>query len=78
MRVDPQSLLPPALLFVVLSVTDHCCPLLLLFLSYAQEEQELRKNVQSGYREKVDKFNRHLESLTEHNDIPKVGNAGCG
>jgi protein FAM32A len=43
-----------------------------------QEEQQMRQNVKTGYRQKVDKFNSYLESLSEHHDIPKVGNAGMG
>ena len=38
----------------------------------------MKQNVSTGYREKVDKFNSYLEGLSEHHDIPKVGNAGMG
>ncbi len=44
----------------------------------AREEQRMRKSASLSYREKVDKFNNYLESLSEHHDVPKVGNAGMG
>ena len=43
-----------------------------------REEQRMRKSAALSYREKVDKFNKYLESLSEHHDVPKVGNAGMG
>ena len=43
-----------------------------------REEQRMRKSASLSYREKVDKFNNYLESLSEHHDVPKVGNAGMG
>lgn len=38
-----------------------------------KEKKEIEKTIQMTYREKIDKFNKHLATLTEHNDIPKVG-----
>lgn len=43
-----------------------------------REEALLRQSASLSYREKVDKFNNYLESLSEHHDVPKVGNAGMG
>ena len=43
-----------------------------------REDELMRKSAALSYREKVDKFNNYLESLSEHHDVPKVGNAGMG
>ncbi|KFD46591.1 hypothetical protein M514_12525 [Trichuris suis] len=34
--------------------------------------ERVKKKAQSSHREKVEKLNEHLDSLTELNDIPKV------
>ncbi|CDW58600.1 protein FAM32a [Trichuris trichiura] len=34
--------------------------------------ERIKKKAQSSHREKVEKLNEHLDSLTELNDIPKV------
>jgi protein FAM32A len=34
--------------------------------------------VKTTYRERVENFNMHLATLTEHNDIPRVSAAGNG
>ncbi|PWZ01200.1 DUF1754-domain-containing protein [Testicularia cyperi] len=35
--------------------------------------EKIRKEAKTTHKDKVDAFNRYLESLTEHHDIPKVG-----
>ncbi|CAL4064317.1 unnamed protein product, partial [Meganyctiphanes norvegica] len=36
------------------------------------EEERILKKASKTHKEKVEEFNRHLDSLTEHFDIPKV------
>ncbi|KHJ44870.1 hypothetical protein D918_05126 [Trichuris suis] len=36
------------------------------------QAERVKKKAQSSHREKVEKLNEHLDSLTELNDIPKV------
>merc|ERR1712212_1350769 len=36
------------------------------------EEERILKKASLTHKEKVEEFNRHLDSLTEHFDIPKV------
>ena len=43
-----------------------------------REEKRLKKIVAKSHREKVNDFNNLLASLSEHHDVPKVGNAGMG
>ena len=43
-----------------------------------REAQIVGKMVEKTHRERIDAFNNHLASLSEHHDIPKVGNAGMG
>lgn len=37
------------------------------------ENDRIKKAIQKTYREKVEALNKHLATLTEHNDIPRVG-----
>lgn len=37
-----------------------------------QEAERILKKANKTHKEKVEDFNRHLDSLTEHFDIPKV------
>ena len=39
----------------------------------AREKESIRLLASKSYRERVEDFNTHLEALTEHYDIPKVG-----
>ena len=43
-----------------------------------RESEIVGRMVQKTHREKIDEFNNHLASLSEHHDVPKVGNAGMG
>lgn len=43
-----------------------------------REEKRLKTMVAKSHREKVNDFNNLLASLSEHHDVPKVGNAGMG
>jgi len=36
------------------------------------QTQRVHKKAQESHRERVEKFNKYLENLTEQNDIPKV------
>ncbi len=38
-----------------------------------REEQELAKGAKQSHREKIDDFNKKLDALPTHFDIPKVG-----
>mmetsp|Transcript_30455 Transcript_30455/g.53503 ORF Transcript_30455/g.53503 Transcript_30455/m.53503 type:complete len:112 (-) Transcript_30455:202-537(-) len=38
-----------------------------------QEEKMIKKKIKKTHREKIKAFNEYLGSLTEHNDIPRVG-----
>lgn len=40
--------------------------------SFLQEAERILKKASLTHKEKVEEFNRHLDSLTEHFDIPKV------
>ena len=42
------------------------------------EAAQIAKIASKSHRERINDFNLHLASLTEHNDVPKVGNAGMG
>ncbi|KAF8060041.1 AATP2 [Scenedesmus sp. PABB004] len=43
----------------------------------ALEEERLKKQAVKGYRERVKEFNEHLQSLSEHHDIPKPAAAAA-
>jgi protein FAM32A len=36
-------------------------------------QDRIRKEARTTHKEKVEAFNKYLESLSEHHDIPKVG-----
>ncbi|KAJ1497653.1 hypothetical protein HMI54_013452 [Coelomomyces lativittatus] len=38
-----------------------------------RQRDRISKLAEKSHKEKVDEFNKHLESLSEHYDIPKVG-----
>lgn len=40
---------------------------------YFQLEQRIAKLAHKTHKDRVSEFNAHLESLSEHHDIPKVG-----
>ena len=42
------------------------------WIVYFQEADRILKKASKTHKEKVEDFNRHLDSLTEHFDIPKV------
>mmetsp|Transcript_4927 Transcript_4927/g.10409 ORF Transcript_4927/g.10409 Transcript_4927/m.10409 type:complete len:109 (-) Transcript_4927:123-449(-) len=44
----------------------------------AAERRDLEKVGERSHRERVEAFNSHLSTLTEHNDIPRVSAAGNG
>mmetsp|Transcript_16203 Transcript_16203/g.36454 ORF Transcript_16203/g.36454 Transcript_16203/m.36454 type:complete len:112 (+) Transcript_16203:145-480(+) len=44
----------------------------------AAEKRELEKVGNRSHRERVEAYNSHLSTLTEHNDIPRVSAAGNG
>ena len=41
-------------------------------------EREAKKLIQLTYRDRVEKFNNKLASMSEHNDIPRISAAGNG
>lgn len=44
------------------------------YVSYlTQLKDEVRKEARKSHREKVEAFNAHLDSLTDINDLPKIG-----
>ena len=43
-----------------------------------RELKKLKKLVTVTHREKINQYNSYLASLSEHHDVPKVGNAGMG
>lgn len=38
-----------------------------------QLKDEIRKEARKSHREKVEAFNAHLDTLTDINDLPKIG-----
>lgn len=42
------------------------------------EAKEVKKQTAVSFREKIEKFNNQLSSMTEHNDIPRISAAGNG
>ena len=42
------------------------------------ETKKMQVFVSTSHRERVEAFNKYLTDLTEHHDMPKVGNAGLG
>eukprot|EP01041_Mallomonas_annulata_P009575 gene9575-19898_t len=42
------------------------------------EGREMKKLVQTTYRERVEDFNVKLSKMSEHNDIPRISAAGNG
>ncbi|KAJ3374727.1 hypothetical protein GGF31_006624 [Allomyces arbusculus] len=38
-----------------------------------RQRERIAKMAAKSHKEKVDEFNKYLESLSEHHDIPKVG-----
>ena len=43
-----------------------------------RELERLKKMAKVTHREKINQFNQYLANLSEHHDVPKVGNAGMG
>uniref|UniRef100_A0A7S3V0M6 Protein FAM32A n=1 Tax=Aplanochytrium stocchinoi TaxID=215587 RepID=A0A7S3V0M6_9STRA len=43
-----------------------------------REKDLLARMVSKTHRERINEFNDKLASLSEHHDVPKVGNAGMG
>jgi protein FAM32A len=43
-----------------------------------REEEEAKNLAKTSFRERVDKLNSTLASMTEHNDIPRISAAGNG
>lgn len=39
---------------------------------YLQQEKRIMEKAAMTHKQRVEKFNEHLDSLTEHFDIPKV------
>lgn len=37
-----------------------------------QQKQRIQQKAEMTHKQRVEKFNQHLDSLTEHFDIPKV------
>lgn len=46
--------------------------LYLTSLSFLQMAERVSKEAKRSHKDKVDAFNEHLSSLSEHHDIPKV------
>lgn len=44
----------------------------LLFYHYFQQTERIKQKASMTHKQRVEEFNRHLDSLTEHFDIPKV------
>ena len=42
------------------------------------ETKKMQAFVNTSHRDRVEAFNKYLTDLTEHHDMPKVGNAGLG
>lgn len=40
--------------------------------SSLQQEERIKKKAAMTHKQRVEEFNKHLDSLTEHFDIPKV------
>lgn len=53
------------------------CAILIMPSSFmpfpSQRQEKIRKEASKTHKEKVSEFNRYLENLSEHHDIPKVG-----
>ena len=47
-------------------------------INEARELERLKKMAKVSHREKINQFNQYLANLSEHHDVPKVGNAGMG
>lgn len=39
---------------------------------YFQQEKRIMEKASQTHKQRVEKFNEHLDNLTEHFDIPKV------
>lgn len=39
---------------------------------YFQQNERIKLKASKTHKQRVEEFNRHLDSLTEHFDIPKV------
>jgi len=44
----------------------------------AKEKEVIEDMLKKTHRQRIDEYNEKLASLSEHHDIPKVGNAGLG
>lgn len=44
----------------------------LIIVSYFQQKEKILKIASTTHKQRVEEFNRHLDNLTEHFDIPKV------
>jgi len=42
------------------------------------EKREVKAVSETSFRERIERFNNKLSSMTEHNDIPRVSAAGNG
>eukprot|EP00698_Gefionella_okellyi_P005271 TRINITY_DN14806_c0_g1_i1.p1 TRINITY_DN14806_c0_g1~~TRINITY_DN14806_c0_g1_i1.p1 ORF type:complete len:124 (-),score=29.63 TRINITY_DN14806_c0_g1_i1:140-478(-) len=63
----------PAAAQIILPEDSRTAAELAYAASQAKREKErIKKAAKTSHREKIAEFNKHLASLTEHNDIPKV------
>lgn len=45
---------------------------------FEADAKAAKQNTQNTYRDRIEKFNSMLSSMTEHNDIPRISAAGNG
>lgn len=53
---------------MLITLHFHSFPFFCLF----QQEKRIMEKATLTHKQRVEKFNEHLDSLTEHFDIPKV------
>lgn len=51
----------------------HICNIVTLYIFFIfQRNKRILEKATTTHKERVEKFNEHLDTLTEHFDIPKV------
>lgn len=59
-------------MFIPHAVVPHFLNLFFLHDFCFQQMQKILEKASMTHKQRVEKFNQHLDSLTEHFDIPKV------
>lgn len=57
---------------VIKADLGRCFRCFMYLVFHSQQEKRIMEKAAMTHKQKVEKFNEHLDSLTEHFDIPKV------